>query len=771
MSSELHAFSPPYVKAIAMNQTLLSWISGMGIALSCVTGFAAEIVVDGNVVQMHADLLTRRVELGRGSLRTVDIRVDGKPLLARPAREVMVRVRKARPNRRPVGLRVGEGKKIDSQVTFRPGYREDPTQWEDRRPNAVQWVEPVIVSSDDWAGIAGTPRCEMEEPDRGASRLTIRTVLADEASFGRLAVTLCYEVYARHSAIRKWVKIDNLSDRWLMLDRLTIDDLSLAEHLRHAVPLTPAEGGAESSLTAFDAADGSFGVIAASEVPSALRSMGEDGRMGYREELFEWVLAPGESFVSEPVFLYAYAGQVQNTPSARSTPRDRAVEGPYMEFLKQYLGIGVDAAPIHAPQWMTWATFYHTIDDAIVRSRAELAAQAGFAQILLDDGWQRGRLGTEPDRTKFPDFAATSRFVRERGLGLGLWVSCYRDADSEDLRKMPDGGVVPVVTRLGGKAMSFSSSWRQFYADSLVKLHRDFGATYFKQDFSNIRFGDFAEGHEGRSMRDSLLRGLRGLLEAQVRIRTAAPDVVTELTHEIYWGTPGVPCDLAALKHARQYHIPPNRCRGADPNPTKRVPPWSPTKHRTELQLGCFEARERFYAHRGLPLHCLEYYGAATYSVDGSLTPALQDRQIASFLMGAPLTFSGDLATLSEENIAHYQRRFELLRRLQDQYDIYRHFQFSGVPPPTDTDWHWWGKLNDDGCGAVVVVRGRSGEERRAINIPWAARNRQYRITACLAGKTLGDFTGAELQDAGVSLALPPLGQEILELAKKKPSP
>ena len=60
------------------------------------------------------------------------------------------------------------------------------------------------------------------------------------------------------------------------------------------------------------------------------------------------------------------------------------------------------------------------------------------------------------------------------------------------------------------------------------------------------------------------------------------------------------------------------------------------------------------------------------------------------------------------------KRRFELLKRLQADYDIYRHFQFSGVPAPTDEDWHWWGKLSDQG-GAVVVVRGTGGESERKI--------------------------------------------------------
>ena len=55
------------------------------------------------------------------------------------------------------------------------------------------------------------------------------------------------------------------------------------------------------------------------------------------------------------------------------------------------------------------------------------------------------------------------------------------------------------------------------------KVSQKYGVSYFKQDFTNIRFGDMAEGHESRTRNESLLRGLRGLLEAQDLLRKAAP--------------------------------------------------------------------------------------------------------------------------------------------------------------------------------------------------------------------------------------------------------
>ena len=44
-------------------------------------------------------------------------------------------------------------------------------------------------------------------------------------------------------------------------------------------------------------------------------------------------------------------------------------------------------------------------------------------------------------------------------------------------------------------------------------MSRRYGVRYFKQDFTNIKFGDAAEGHEGRTRKDSLLRALRERLE------------------------------------------------------------------------------------------------------------------------------------------------------------------------------------------------------------------------------------------------------------------
>jgi hypothetical protein len=795
---------------------LLLLVSGLLVCVPSRVKAAQPFEISEHQVRLSAGVLERVINLANGNLSTTHLRVEGRDLLAGPAFEVSFAVTRAEPNAQPKGLKPGEGGSIDSVKTFSPGRHVDPGAYDDATlGQTTRWVEPVCIRASQWGEKFTRATPEISAPSPDVSRLTIcararstgvgaqtqpwrgrpalagwdepgtpeeqgQDALATKSALEGLAVTVVYEVYRGEPVVRKWVEIANDSSTWRKIEQLTIDDFTLAPGVSEQVPLTPAGYGVGTSMIGFSSHDGTFGVIAASEIPSALRVIADSGALGYHPARFEWVLAPGEQFVSEPVFLYAFSGPVEQTISARSTPLDRTVEGPFQRFLSRRIGVVGERLPCDAPQWLTWANFGPNLDDAMIRQQADLAARAGFVQFLMDDGWQRDRLGTEPDRAKFPDFAATADYVRSRGLKLGLWLSCFRDANSPDLKAMPDARSLPVVTRLGGTAMSFTTSWREFYAQDLARLHERYGAVYFKQDFSNILYGDLAENHPNRTRKESLLRGLRGLLEAQDRLRALTPDVMNEMTHEIYWDTPGAPCDLAALKHAARYHVSPNACRGIvvsrasrprseggtpSTQPGQTAPAVDPQKLRAELIGACYQARQIFYSHRGLPLYCLEFYGAATEDHEGSLTPEVQDRQVVSWLLGAPLVFSGDLSTLSAAHLVHYQKRFALVNRLHQSWDIYRHFQFSGVPAPNDDNWHWWGKLNDEGCGAVVVVRGSGGIEQRAINIPWVKPNRRYAVVASFGERRLGDFTGRQLQSAGVELALPVYGQEILELA------
>lgn len=768
------------------------------LTLLSLSAVSAEIRVDGRRIVLTAGPMARTLDVTDGNLSTSGLTVAGRPVLAEPAAEVSLSFHRAIPDECPRGVAPDEMAPIPSDVAFRdepdlsePAERKGETQKGETRkrgpstfspqrsepPQAQnekvecplfrqRWEQVARVQSRDWAKSFNRLTWKLDKPAAGVTRLTVTGKATSDGVLQGVAISVVYETYDGFPVIRKRIRVANGGRHWLKIDRLTLDDVRLDGALEDGIPLTPAGRGAGSSVVAFESADRTCGLIAGSEIPSALRVIDDCGAMSYHPNYFEWVVGPGETFESEPVFHYAYHGPVEKTISAESLPRDRAVEGPYLRFLQRHVGVAADTSPVDAPHWNTWSNFGPNVTDAIVREMAQIAGRCGFATLSIDDGWQRDRLGTEPHAERFPDMEATARYVRSQGLRLGLWLSCFRSPGSKDLEAVPDGRAVPWRTRLSGYGMSFASPWRDYYAADLVGLYRRYDASYFKQDFTNIKLGDVAAGHESRTRKESLLRSFRGLFETQDRIRREAPEVITQITHEIYWGTPGVPCDLAVLKYASRYHIPPNDTSGAGHGKRRvdRRAKVDPNVFRRQLIRGCDMARQRIYAHRGLPLYALEYYAATTVNLGGSLTPEVQDRQICSWLLGAPLVFAGDLASLTEENIRHYADRFALVGRLQSRWNIYRHFQWSGVPEPTDADWHWWGKLDERGCGAVVVLRGDGGKDRRAINVPWVAPAGRYRVTALFAKQDLGVFDGRELQGGELMLSLPRYGQEILEL-------
>jgi hypothetical protein len=531
-----------------MNRIVVGFVAlaaTLGPLTAAETSARWQIVSRDDRAEISAGILTRQLRFAQGNVATTHLKVGEHDCVAGPAREFSLTVSLAEPNRKPKGLLPGQSKIIDTAAHFAPETYALGLGAE--HETGVQWVHPVRIEARSWNALFEVTGQRVAQPTGSVQRLTVQARARKGTVLDGLELNLCYEIYDDYPVIRKWVETTQRGKHWIKLEKLVIDDLELDASCRQRTLLTPDERGAGSSVVAFGNTNSEYGLIAVSEIPSALRHIRNSGAMGYADQWFEWVVGPGETFVSEPVFYFAWQGTVTPTLSAVSTPLDRAVEGRYLQFLRQHVGVAADGRKISAPQWCSWTHFQMNLNDALMREQADLAARCGFSLMLLDGGWQQGLVGTQPDTNKFPDFTATCQQLRSLGLDIGLWVSCYRSEGSPDLKVMAEARGLPLLVRDGGFGMSFASPWRKFYADDLAKVSRRYDVSYFKQDFTNLKFGDAAEGHESRTRKESLLRVLRGLLEAQDLLRQATPEVTAEITHEIYWGTPGVPCDVAAL--------------------------------------------------------------------------------------------------------------------------------------------------------------------------------------------------------------------------------
>lgn len=431
------------------------------------------------------------------------------------------------------------------------------------------------------------------------------------------------------------------------------------------------------------------------------------------------------------------------------------------------------------PVFCTWTNYAASIDERNMRQATDIASNIGFQCFQLDAGWSEtgGNWGVSapyPEKNKFPDLVGLMDYIRAKNMKAGLWYSIFiSEEDGMDPTKGPVLASLPLVKRAGGVGLSMCyEKSREKYINDLVYMNKTYHATYFKQDLSNLCFGDIAEGHESRTLKESYLRGLRGLFQIQDGIRSRAPESWLQLSHEIYWETPGPAADIAVLQHADSYHASPNEYWGAGHRKQLVNDSWKYDADSLQQKLlqGALRSRQLMYAHRGLPLERIEVFGAVTTNFKGSLSASVIDRQICSWLMGAPNSFSGDLTSLTDENVKQYKNRFSMLKKLHEKYGIYSCFQFSGVPEPTDEGWHWWGKLNKNGEGAVVVLRGTAGNESKKINIPWVNAEASYNLKALFSGKELGNYSGKQLQEGEILLSLDNMGQEIIEVSLIKKS-
>jgi hypothetical protein len=182
-----------------------------------------------------------------------------------------------------------------------------------------------------------------------------------------------------------------------------------------------------------------------------------------------------------------------------------------------------------------------------MRGQADIAEKIGFVTFQLDEGWAGTPSpgGSEPYLAHMPDFDNTCNYILSKGLKLGLWISCFRSDEAKDLKALPDAKSLPLsINTKRGVGMSFASKWRDYFANDIVYMADRYGMSYVKQDLTNISKGDIAEGHDSRTRKESILRGLRGLFELNKKVSDVAPEMWTQITHELYWRTPGPPADM-----------------------------------------------------------------------------------------------------------------------------------------------------------------------------------------------------------------------------------
>ena len=150
--------------------------------------------------------------------------------------------------------------------------------------------------------------------------------------------------------------------------------------------------------------------------------------------------------------------------------------------------------------WCSWSCYYGDVNEERIRRAADMqvkyASEGSPNLIQIDDGWQRsGSFCGEwvTDEEKFPEgMAATSAYVRERGMTFGLWLAPLLLDDQSEYYEGLKHLSMPEIT-LGEHFHPFNLG-DPAYHDHLRRTFRrmvdEFGARYFKLDFlaAAVRF-------------------------------------------------------------------------------------------------------------------------------------------------------------------------------------------------------------------------------------------------------------------------------------------
>ena len=123
----------------------------------------------------------------------------------------------------------------------------------------------------------------------------------------------------------------------------------------------------------------------------------------------------------------------------------------------------------------------------------DVAHQMGIEVFVIDAGWFEKTGDWNPNLKRFPDgLKSISNKLKENGMKLGLWFNPTVAAVSSKMLKAHrdcvrtmngnEGKPFPIWETEESYGMCLVSSYRDAFADELIRLNKELGVTYFKWD-------------------------------------------------------------------------------------------------------------------------------------------------------------------------------------------------------------------------------------------------------------------------------------------------
>jgi alpha-galactosidase len=576
----------------------------------------------------------------------------------------------------------------------------------------------------------------------------------------KIELTLQFLLYPNLPVIRKNLIIKNLTAQTFQLESVDVEKFEVVEYWPSTYSwifhdygrrkaIGPYDGNMQDALINIYDNNWQQGIVIGNEAAGVIKHTSvywqqqaicaglthKNARFPFRKNI-----KPGESFITPQVFTMVYNN---------AKDPDEILNTAVPDFVRKHMGIRLSSL-LQKPTFVynTWVPFGKDINEKLVLELAKSAAAAGMKEFIIDDGWQKDYGDWEIDSAKFPNgLKPVFDYIKSLGMKPGLWVSVGSAVPtSKVFKEHPEWFVKGTdgkfsnlhqpITSFDARSACFSTGWKEYIKNILLKLSLEYGLEYLKLDFAVVtspyRFdnkisGCYSKTHPlHKDHPESFYVNYERVWQLFDELHAAKPNLFIDCTFETMGGLQLI--DYAMLKHAEGNWL--SNFNGPEAKVDLRIRnmAWwrSPAIPATALVIGNPEMQDTAW-----------------------------DLHIKS-LAGALPIMLGDPRKLSEIDLKKYRQYADFLQQMENLYSIMSFRQdLAGFGEPKEGMWDGFQRINTDtkAGGIIGIFRHGAVETKRLVTVNYLLAGKMYKVKR-LDGSIMAVLSGDDLKTKGFEAAL-----------------
>jgi alpha-galactosidase len=578
----------------------------------------------------------------------------------------------------------------------------------------------------------------------------------------KIELVIKFLLYPNLPVIRKSLAVKNLSEQEISLESVDVEKFQTSGYFANTFTwvfsdygrrrsIGPYQGNAQDALVVLHNMDWASGIVIGNEATGVLKQTAAlwnaaeiCAGLTHKESRFpfrKWIKL-NETFETPQVFTIVYNNH-KNPEGILNT----AVP----DFVRKHMGIRLSEIK-EKPTFVynTWEPFKSNIDEKLVMQLARAAADAGMKEFVIDDGWEDNLGDWGINKTKFPNgLKPVFDYIKSLGMKPGLWISVgSASGKSKIYNEHPEWFTRDKTGNFSNlhsleasdtqiRSACFSTGWKDYIKDILLKLTLEYGLEYMKLDFSVVtsayifdpsHSGCYAKDHPmHKDHHESMFTNYEQMWTLFDELHAAKPNLFIDCTFEAMGGLQLI--DYAMLKHAEGNWLS-NFAGNAGSNTDLRVRnmAWwrSPAIPATALVIGNPEMQDKGW-----------------------------DMHIKS-LAGALPIMLGDPRQLNANDLKKYRGYADWLQLMEKRYGIMSFRQdLPGFGEPMEGSWDGFQRINTEtkNGGIIGVFRHGAVDASRTVTINNLDAKKMYRVKL-MNGKVIATLTGEALRTEGFKISL-----------------